>query len=81
MNIHIIESILHNNILEPIIRSIVKSSNIYLANVEPLYKHNRFTWRKNVNDNENVIETTWFIDFDGVDIDQHEHMINAYNDL
>jgi hypothetical protein len=43
MNTHIVESLHHNNILEPIIRSKFKSSNIYLAIVEPSYKHNRFT--------------------------------------
>jgi hypothetical protein len=30
---------------------------------------------KNANDNENVIETSWLIDFDGIDIDQHENTI------
>jgi hypothetical protein len=33
--------------------------------------------KKNVNDNENVIETSRLIDFDGIDIDQHEHMTNV----
>jgi hypothetical protein len=34
MNTHIIESLPHNNILEPIIRSIFQSSNIYLVDAE-----------------------------------------------
>jgi len=37
--------------------------------------------KKNVNDNENVIETLGLIDFDGININQHEHMINAYKNL
>jgi hypothetical protein len=36
---------------------------------------------KNVNDNENVVETSRLIYFDGIDINQHEHMTNAYNNL
>jgi hypothetical protein len=28
-----------------------------------------------------VIETLGLIDFDGIDINQHEHMINVYNNL
>jgi hypothetical protein len=34
MNTHIMESLLHDNIPKPIIRSIFQSSNIYLADVE-----------------------------------------------
>jgi hypothetical protein len=37
--------------------------------------------KKNVNDNENAIETSGLIDFDGINIDQHKHMTNACNNL
>ncbi len=36
---------------------------------------------KNVNDNENVIRTSRLIDFDGIDINHHEHMAKVYNNL
>jgi len=37
--------------------------------------------KKMSNDNENVSETLGLIDFDGIDINQHGHMTNAYNNL
>jgi hypothetical protein len=37
--------------------------------------------KKNVNDNENVIKTLRLIKFDGININQHEHMIDAYKNL
>ncbi len=81
MNTHIIESLPHNNIQETIIMSIFQSSNIYFVDVEHHTNIINLHEEKNVNDNENVIETSRLIDFDGINIDQQEHMSNAYNNL
>jgi hypothetical protein len=34
-----------------------------------------------LHDNYNIIETLGWIDFNRIDINQHEYMINAYNSL
>jgi len=81
MNTHIIESLPHNNIQQPIIRLIFQSSNIYLANVKYHTNIIDLHEEKNVNDNENFIGTSRLIDFDGINIDQHEHMTNTYNNF
>jgi hypothetical protein len=61
--------------------SIFQSSNIYFVDVEHHTNIINLHEEKNVNDNENVIETSRLIDFDGINIDQQEHMSNAYNNL
>jgi hypothetical protein len=81
MNTHIIESMPHNNIPEPIIRSIFHSSNIYLVDVKHRINITNLHEEKNVNDDQNVIGTLGLIDFHGININQHEHMINAYKIL
>jgi hypothetical protein len=79
MNTHIIISLPHNNIPKPIIRSIFQLSNIYLVDVEHCTNITYLYEDKIVNDNENVIETLGSIDFDGIYINQHEHVIYAYS--
>jgi hypothetical protein len=79
----------NNNIPYHILRSIFKSTNIELANVE--HRTNIIDLHKQMNkckmnqtnklDIEQIMETFSLINFDGIYINQHEHMKNAINNL
>jgi hypothetical protein len=52
-----------------------------LANVEHYTNITHLHQQKKYNEIEHVIETSGLIDFDGIDINEHEQMINAFQNL
>jgi hypothetical protein len=79
----------NNNMLDPILISIFKSTNIELANAQHHTNitnlHNQMNKCKtnwtNKLDIEQIMETSGLMNFDGIDIKQHEHMKNVINNL
>jgi hypothetical protein len=79
----------NNDIPNPILRSIFKSTNIKLASAQHHTNntdlHNQMnkykTNQTNKLDIKQIMEASGLIYFDGIDIKQHEHVKNAINNL
>jgi hypothetical protein len=81
MNTHVLNTILENGIPEPIMKSMFQSTSIELANAEHCTNITYLHQQKKYDETKHVIETLSLIDFDGIDINQHEQMINAFQNL
>jgi hypothetical protein len=58
-----------------------QSKNVELANVEHCTNITYLHKQKKYNEIEHVIETSCLIDFDGININEHEQMINTFQIL
>jgi hypothetical protein len=81
MNTHVLNTILENGILQPIMRSMFQSTSIELVNAKHCTNITDLHQQKKYDETKHVIETLSLIDFDGIDINQHEQMINAFQNL
>jgi len=81
MNIDVLNVLPKNDILEPIMRSMFQSTNVELVDFEHVTNIINLHQQKKYNETEHVIETLGLIDFDGIDINEHEQMINAFQNL
>jgi hypothetical protein len=81
MNTHVLNTMLENDTPKPIMRSMFQSTNIEPANAEHCTNIMDLHQQKKYNETKHVIETLILIDFDGIDINQHEQMINAFQNL
>jgi len=88
INMHKLNMLLNDNIPDPMMKSIFKSTNIKLTNVK--HRINITDLHKQINkcrihqtnilNIEHIIETFGLIDYDDININQHEHIKNAlYN--
>jgi hypothetical protein len=80
-NTRVLNTMLENDIPKPIMRSMFQSTNIELANAEHCTNIMDLHEQKRYDETKHVIETLNLIDFDGIDINQHEHMINTFQNL
>jgi hypothetical protein len=81
MNMDNLNILLENDISKPIMRSMFQSTNIELANVEQCTNITDLHQQKRYNEIEHVIETSGLLDFNGININEHEQMINAFQNL
>jgi len=65
----------------PIMRLMFQLTNIELANAKIVQISQTYINKKMYNETEHVIETLGLIKFDGIDINQHEQMTNAFQNL
>ncbi len=70
-----------NDIPELIMRSMFQSTNVELANAKHSMNIIDLHEQKKYNEIEHVIETSSLIDFDGIDINEHEQMTNTFQNL
>jgi hypothetical protein len=72
---------LENDIPKPIMRLMFQSTNIELANAKHCTNITYLHQQKRYNEIEHVIKTSSLINFNGIEINQHEHMTNAFQNL
>ncbi len=72
MNMDVLNMLPENDIPQPIMRSMFQLTNVELANVEHCTNIIDLHQQKKYNEIEHVIETLGPIDFDGIDINEHE---------
>jgi len=81
MNMDVLNMLPKNDIPKPIMRSIFQSTNVELVDFEHFMNIIKLRQQKKYNEIEHVIETSGLINFDGIDINGHEQMINAFQNL
>jgi hypothetical protein len=81
MNMDNLNTLPENDIPKPIMRSMFQSTNVELANVELCTNITKLHQQKRYNEIEHVIEISCLIDFNGIDINEHKQMINAFQNL
>jgi len=81
MNTHVLNKMPKIDISKPIMRLMFQSTNIKLADVEHCTNITNLHEQKMYNAIDHVIETSSLIDFNGININQHEQMTNAFQNL
>jgi hypothetical protein len=81
MNMDVLNMLPKNDIIEPIMKSMFQLINVELANVKHYMNIINLHQQKKYNEIEHVIGTSCLIYFDGMDINEHEQMTNAFQNL
>jgi hypothetical protein len=81
INIDVISTLLENYILEPIMISMFESINVELANAKHYTNIRNLHQQIKYNEIEHVIKIASLINFDGININEHKQMTDAFQNL